>query len=406
MIQDSVTIPYDVSDVIEYMNEILRDDVQLSEIRVLGEVSKVTRSQAGHWYFTIKDAAAALNCVMYRGKQNGARLPEPGARVIVCGAMTIYAQRGEMQLIASAIELAGTGQVFLEFQRLKERLAALGYFDDARKRPVPEAARAIGIATSLNAAALRDIVRTLRMRWPLARVVIAHTLVQGGDAPLQIAQAIAWLNHAPDLDVILLARGGGAIEDLWAFNDPIVAEAMVRSRLPIVTGIGHETDFTIADFVADLRAPTPTAAAMVVSPDGAELRAQLQDDIAAMRGLMQARLEQRQADLATMRHRLGREHPGARLARDWRDLAATTAQMARRMRHRARVEGERLAGMAGQLHALSPLQTLARGYAAITRERDGAPVTSVAMVAPPEALAVRVRDGIIHAAVTATEPVL
>jgi exodeoxyribonuclease VII large subunit len=242
-------------------------------VRVRGEIGNLTRAASGHWYFTLKDSTAQVRCVMFRGRNALlAFAPREGDEVELRATVGLYEARGEYQLTVESMERAGQGRLFEEFMRLKQRLAAEGLFDDALKRPLPALPRAIGIVTSLQAAALRDVVTTLRRRAPYARLVVYPVPVQGEGAGAHIAAMLATASARNEVDVLLLVRGGGSIEDLWAFNEEVVARALRASRLPVVVGVGHESDITIADFAADLRAPTPTAAAELAAPEQAALR--------------------------------------------------------------------------------------------------------------------------------------
>ena len=401
MVMGSAAVQFlGVGEVVNYLRDLLEMDEQLQDIWVRGEVSQFMAAASGHWYFSLKDQDATLRCVAYR-KQNAAMLPiRSGQEIFVHGRLTIYAQRGEMQLIIDQIEDVGVGMLYRRFLALKAELEALGLFDAVRKRPLPVSPATIGVVTSANAAALRDIIKTLRLRWPLAQVVLAPTLVQGNEAPGQIVQAIKHLNHYGGVDVILIARGGGSIEDLWAFNDREVVLAIAGSAIPTITGIGHETDFTLADFVADYRAATPTAAAAAISPDIGGLRIAMQDVqlrlLAAIHDYMDALRTTTEEQL----HRLSREHPREHYERARRQMHEATLTLQRQMAHRTALEHERLSGAALRLQSLSPLLTMARGYAAITRDRDQAPITTIADVTPPEAITIRVRDGALAATVT------
>ncbi|HKD76640.1 MAG TPA: exodeoxyribonuclease VII large subunit, partial [Ktedonobacterales bacterium] len=240
-----------IGDVMRYLREVFEVDEGLQDLWVRGEISNFTRAASGHCYFSLKDEQATLRCVLFRG--NAARTSRlgNGMQVYAHGRMAVYEARGDMQLMIDAIEDAGIGMLYQRFLALKAELEEQGLFAPDRKRAIPTAPHVIGLVTSPDAAALRDIVRTLRLRWPLARVVLAPTLVQGETAAAEIARAIGRLNQHGEAEVIIIARGGGSIEDLWAFNEKVVAYAIAASRIPTVTGIGHEIDFTIADFVAD-----------------------------------------------------------------------------------------------------------------------------------------------------------
>jgi exodeoxyribonuclease VII large subunit len=293
-----------------------------------GEISNFTRAASGHCYFSLKDERAQVRCVFFR---NRAQLldwqPANGALVEVRATATLYEARGDFQLNVEFMRRAGLGALFEAFERLKRKLEAEGLFASERKRSLPPYPRTVGVVTSTRAAALRDVLTTLRRRMPSIRVIVYPTQVQGDDAARQIAAALAVAGRRAEVDVLILCRGGGSIEDLWSFNDETIARAIVASPIPVVTGVGHETDFTIADFVADARAPTPTAAAELVSPDGAAL---LRRVAASGSGLLRAArrgLERRMLDLDVLARRL--KHPGERLAQQTERLGQLQARLQR-----------------------------------------------------------------------------
>ncbi|HEY7832672.1 MAG TPA: exodeoxyribonuclease VII large subunit, partial [Ktedonobacterales bacterium] len=261
-----------VSELTRYLKDLLAEDPYMNDVWVRGEISGYTQAASGHRYFSLKDESAQLRCVMWRGSAAYAPPLRNGMAVVAHGRLSFYETRGECQLYVDAVEDAGIGLLHLRFEELKARLDAEGLFDDARKRPIPARPAVVGLVTSPTGAALRDMLRVLRARCPLVSVLLAPTLVQGEGAAERVAAAIDALNAHGAAEVIVVARGGGSLEDLWAFNEEPVARAIARSHLPVITGVGHETDFTIADFVADYRASTPTAAAIACVPDGAEWR--------------------------------------------------------------------------------------------------------------------------------------
>ena len=262
-----------VTDLTRYLRQVLESDPVLQDVWVNGEISNLSRPSSGHIYFTLKDAGAALKCVIWRSTMLKLRIDlQSGMAVEAHGQVSLYERDGAYQLYVDAVRPAGEGRLYQEFMRLKARLEAEGLFDEERKRSLPERPRRIGIVTSPTGAALQDMLNTLQRRYPLAEVLVAGAAVQGVEAPPEIVRGIRALNRLPGVDVILVARGGGSLEDLWAFNDERVVRAIVASRVPVVSGVGHETDFTLADFAADRRAPTPTGAAVMVTPDVADLK--------------------------------------------------------------------------------------------------------------------------------------
>jgi exodeoxyribonuclease VII large subunit len=388
-----------VSELTGYLKSLLEEDYSLQDTWVRGEITNYSQSGAGHRYFSLKDEYASLRCVLFRGHSFGAPSLRNGMAVLIHGHMSLYEARGDLQFYVDSVEDAGIGELHLRFEALKARLEAEGLFEAERKRALPRAPSVIGVVTSPSAAALRDIARTLRLRCPLSRVLLAPTLVQGDGAAEQVAAAIALLNAHAEAEVIILARGGGSLEELWAFNEEIVARAIVASAIPVVTGVGHETDFTIADFVADLRASTPTAAATAVVPDLRTWREELAQQQERADQAMSVYLYAQQGALGIRRHALDRASPRGRIlqARQRVDEARERAQ--RGMRSLLDVRRERLRGKAGRLHALSPLLTLSRGFALVRRVDDETLVTRVAQVAPGDPLLVRVSDGTFAAVV-------
>jgi exodeoxyribonuclease VII large subunit len=385
---------WSVSELTGYIQRLLEDDRGLRDVWVAGEISNLSRSPAGHVYFTLKDAAATLSCVLWRSAaERLAWQPKPGDATLAHGAVSVYAARGIYQLSVDQLLRAGLGDLHARFEQLREQLRAEGLFDAARKKPLPAFPRVVGVVTSPQAAALRDVLTILRRRFPLVRVVVAPTLVQGDAAPPQIASALRALDSHEEVDVLLLVRGGGSLEELWAFNDERVARAVASCRHPVVCGVGHESDFTIADLVADLRAPTPSAAAELVTPDQAELRQHLRTWRARLEGSAARRLEWARESLLRQQRALKRQSPRAWGAALPPLAAARGGGAGRAAVHTVALRRSGLTGLQARLEALSPLATLERGYAVVRRAETGTVVSSVGQVAPGDALAVRVRDG-------------
>ena len=301
---------WSVTELTHYVHDLLANDDNLQDVWVQGEVSNFSRPTSGHLYFTLKDSACSLRCVMWKNAALRQKvIPREGDALEVHGSLNVYEAAGQYQLYADLIRPAGEGALYREFLRLKARLEAEGLFAPERKRPIPRWPHRIGIVTSPTGAALRDILHTLTRRYPLVEVVLAPTQVQGDEAPAGIVAAIQALNRVAHPDVILVARGGGSIEDLWAFNDEGVARAIAASTAPVISGVGHETDFTIADFVSDLRAPTPTAAAELSTPDRADLLASLDDMSQRMARAMQSCLNSQRWKLNRIESRLALRSP-------------------------------------------------------------------------------------------------
>jgi exodeoxyribonuclease VII large subunit len=383
-----------------YMNEVLKSDEILRDVWVRGEISGC-KTYNGHCYFTLKDAEAKLACVFFKYARLRASAPDlrDGMAIAANGHVAFYERDGKLQLYVEAVEALGNGELFLRFEQLKKRLEAEGLFDAERKRPLPAQPSVIGIVTSPQAAALRDMLRVLHNRYPLARVILSPTTVQGAEAPAAIANALDLLNEHGEAEVIIVGRGGGSIEELWAFNEEVVARAIARSRIPVISGVGHETDHTIADFVADQRASTPTAAATAAVPDIADWQAAIQTYQADLSSLMEDYFSEKREELALAARDLQRLNPQFQLDRLRQRLDDATELMQTRMEHILTLRGERLRGVAMQLHALSPLLTVARGYAVARRDADQHIVTSIQQVQPGDDLTIQVTDGHIHAKV-------
>jgi exodeoxyribonuclease VII large subunit len=396
------SIVYSISGINAYIKELFGADDLLSDVWLSGEVSNFKQASSGHCYFTLKDAGASIRAIMWRTQAGQIRLPREGEAVVAHGYVSVYEPRGDYQFYVDKLEPGGTGWLWQEFQRLKERLDGEGLFEPARKRPLPPVPGRLGVVTSASGAALRDILRTLTTRWPLVDVVLAATAVQGDEAPVGIAGALAALNRwsaeYERLDAIILARGGGSLEELWAFNDERVARAIAASAVPVVSGIGHETDFTIADFVADLRAPTPTGAASAVVPD----RRDVVQQVAALRtrGEMRVtvRLGQAQSDLDGLLSRLTRLSPVLRLAQDRQHVDDLSRRALRALTSHLQTLRARLQGQQLFLAGLDPAGVLARGYALVSTP-DGIIVTSQSQVTAGDTVQVRVADGTFDAEV-------
>ena len=393
-----------VTQLSRYLKELLETDDILQNIWVQGEISGCKIYTSGHCYFTLKDTESQLQCVFFKNARLRSSAPDlrDGMGIAAYGRISFYERDGKLQLYVEGVELIGEGALFLRFEQLKARLAAEGLFDENRKRPLPSQPAVIGIVTSPQAAALRDMLRVLRSRYPLAKVILAPTLVQGSEAPASIAAAIELLNEQGEAEVIIVGRGGGSIEELWAFNEEIVARAIARSRIPVISGVGHETDFTIADLVADYRASTPTAAAAAAVPDIADWQIDLQTKQEELNELMVELLSDLGEKLERAQRDLQRANPRSLLDRRRQQLDDTAVLLQTRLQHILSLRGERLRGLALRLHALSPLITIARGYAVVRRDSDSAIVTSVQQTHPGDALTIQVADGSIPVEVRTT----
>ena len=395
MVQPSLFPPsaWTVTEVNRYLRDLLESDHNLGDLWVQGEISNLSRPRSGHIYFTVKDDQATLRCVMWRNTaQRLAFLPKDGDSVEVHGSVSVYEAGGQYQLYADAIKPLGEGALFQEFTRLKAKLEAEGLFDEDRKRPLPRWPKRIGIVTSPTGAALRDMINTLRRRYPLVEVIIAPTSVQGRDAPAGIVAGLRDLNRFAAPDVILLARGGGSIEDLWAFNDEGVARAIVDSVSPVITGVGHETDFTIADFVADLRAPTPTAAAELATPNRADLLIDLNETSRRFAQIVRSEIDEQRWQLNELANRLNRLSPEARIHNNHQRLDELSYRLSNSLSHYFDMQRAHLNATEQRLTDLNPQSVLSRGYAVVT-ESNGRNVRSVEQVSAGDSLHVQVSDG-------------
>ena len=384
---------WSVSDLTRYIRDLFEMDYRLQEVQVEGEISNFVRARSGHLYFTLKDKDAQLKCVMWRSSAEKLRFrPRDGDQISAEGRISVYEAGGAYQLYANRMTPAGRGNLALAFERLKAELAEEGLFNPEFKQPIPQFPRKIGIVTSADAAALRDILNVLRRRYPLVEVLIAPTLVQGTSAPPQIVRAIRWLDSRDDIDTIIVARGGGSIEDLWAFNNEDVARTVFNCQHPVISGVGHETDFTIVDFVADLRAPTPSAAAEVAVPDMGELQPYVRGLGHVLQTNMQDKLEQLNWQVNSFKRMLGNLSPQNLVRNSEQRVDELSLRLDNAMRRHLDQQQNRLAVAHAQLAAVSPQATLARGYA-IVRDSTGAVVRSTTQVSADDGLFVQVADG-------------
>ncbi len=397
-LQPEVPAPYSVSALTRHIRELIEGDPALADIWVVGEVSNVSTPRSGHMYFTLKDADATLRCVMWKPQVQRLRFPPRlGDAVEAHGRIGVFESGGQYQLYADDLRPAGQGALYQEFLRLKAKLESEGLFDPGRKRPLPAWPSTIGIATSPTGAALQDVLNTLRRRYPLVDVVLAPTPVQGLDAPPAITTALQSLEELKP-DLILLVRGGGSLEDLWAFNDEGVVRAVAACSVPVITGVGHETDFTLADFASDLRAPTPTAAAEMATPDRNELRQTLDERGQALERAAGNRLQTRQWALRELQSGLLRQSPRERLRRERQRTAEQSRRLNTSIQHRIRLQREQTGAFRARLGALNPLAILQRGYAVVS-DRQGRIIRSVAGVQKDDPIQARLHEGTLEAIV-------
>jgi exodeoxyribonuclease VII large subunit len=371
------------------------------DIWISGEVSNYTKASSGHMYFTLKDERSVIRTVLFKGHQKGIRFEiENGLKLIVHGSLSVFEKRGEYQIIADFAEPEGLGALQLAFEQLKEKLQKEGLFDESRKTPIPVFPDTIGVVTSETGAAIRDILNVIRRRHSGVRIIIYPTLVQGNEAAQSISRTIRKANDREEVDVLILSRGGGSIEDLWPFNEETVARAIFNSSIPIISGVGHEIDFTIADFVADVRAPTPSAAAELVVRNKmeliktyADLRRRLLD---TMTRFIQNRGEAlSRFSLDTLQDRIVRVLREKQMILDELTKLLSTAIQMHLSRLRSRFEK-----LVGQLDVLSPLATLSRGYSITSKMRDGKTVKSATDVEPGDTITTLLTDGTVYSRVS------
>ncbi|WP_337013986.1 exodeoxyribonuclease VII large subunit [Leclercia sp. AS011] len=423
---------------------------EIGQVWISGEISNFTQPASGHWYFTLKDNTAQVRCAMFRNSNRRVTFrPQHGQQVLVRASITLYEPRGDYQIIVESMQPAGEGLLQQKYEQLKAALSAEGLFDQQYKQPLPSPAHCVGVITSKTGAALHDILHVLKRRDPSLPVIIYPTAVQGDDAPGQIVRAIQLANARQECDVLIVGRGGGSLEDLWSFNDERVARAIFASQIPVVSAVGHETDVTIADFVADLRAPTPSAAAEMVSRNQLELLRQMQNGQQRLEMAMDYFLANRTRRFTQLHHRLQQQHPQLRLARQQTVLerlrqrmnlavdnqlkravsrqqrvtqrlnqqnpqpkiyrAQTRIQqleyrLAETVRARLSTTRERFGNAVTHLEAVSPLSTLARGYS-VTTATDGKVLKQTKQVKAGDMLTTRLSDGWVESEVKGVTPV-
>ncbi|MFD1121747.1 exodeoxyribonuclease VII large subunit [Methylophilus flavus] len=385
-----------VSDLTRLTKELLETSFPLFWIS--GEISNFTRAASGHWYFSLKDAKAQVRCVMFKGRNSLVEnMPREGDSIEARATVTLYEARGDFQLTIEFMQPAGLGRLYEAYEQLKQRLQAEGLFDQSRKKPIPADPHRIGVVTSPDAAALRDVLTAIRRRYPGMAVIIYPTPVQGKGSAELIANAIRQADQRQEVDTLLICRGGGSIEDLWSFNEEVVARAIADCRLPTISGIGHETDFTIADFVADLRAATPTAAAELACPDQSQLRSQLAQSQARLMRAMQSLLQKQAQTLDYLSRRL--ISPTQQLQQQKQSLQQWQHRLQLAMQHLLNKQLRRLDHFSTSLQQLNPHEVLARGYA-IVQKADGQPVTDVQQLVAQEPLRVTLHKGSANVVVT------
>ena len=383
----------------EYIRDRMDQDPMLTSVAVRGEISNYKMYPSGHHYFTLKDEGSALRCVMFKG--NALRLrfrPENGMKVIAMGKVSVFPRDGAYQLYCTAMAMDGVGDLYAAFEQLKKKLAAQGLFDPAHKKPLPKYPGTIGIITSSAGAAVHDMLRILRKRYPLSKVRLLPVRVQGVEAPGEIAAAIGYANYYKLADLLIVGRGGGSMEDLWAFNDERVAWAIYQSEIPVISAVGHEPDVTISDFVADLRAATPSNAAELAVPDQDALRQTLDSMNAAMAVALNRQLKAARQHLTMLSQSPALKSPTGYMEQKQKNLELLTNRLISAQNNQIHRKHQQFIALTSKLDAMSPLKVLTRGYA-MAQTQDGEVLKSVSQVERGERITVSLSDGKLSATV-------
>ncbi len=389
-----------ITQINEYIQKKMDADSLLSGLAVRGEISNYKQYPSGHHYFTLKDEGAALRCVMFKGNAMRLRFrPENGMKVIAMGKISVFPRDGAYQLYCTSMAMDGIGDLHAAFEQLKKKLAAQGLFDPAHKKPIPKYPGVIGIVTSSAGAALHDMLRILRRRYPLSQVRLLPVRVQGAEAPGEIAAAIGYANHFKLADVLIVGRGGGSIEDLWAFNDERVAYAIYQSKIPVISAVGHEPDVTISDYVADLRAATPSNAAELVAPDQDALRQTLDSFSSAMATSLNRQITNGRRHLRVLAASAALQSPEGYLNQRRNTVENLQNRLISAQKQQISRKNQRYIGLTAKLDAMSPLKVLTRGYA-MAQAADGTVIRSVTQVQPDEQMTISLADGKVEATVT------
>ena len=389
-----------ITQINEYIRSMMDSDALLAGLAVRGEISNYKMYPSGHHYFTLKDEGGALKCVMFKG--NALRLrfrPENGMKVIAMGKISVYPRDGAYQLYCSSLVLDGVGDLYAAFEQLKTKLAAQGLFDPAHKKPIPKYPGVIGIITSSAGAAVHDMLRILRKRYPLAEVRLLPVRVQGAEAPGEIAAAIGYANYYQLADLLIVGRGGGSIEDLWAFNDERVAQAIYHSQIPVISAVGHEPDVTISDFVADLRAATPSNAAELAVPDQDALRQNLDSISAVMANIVTRQLKNARRQLNILAQSPSLTSPEQYILQRKKALELLKGRVFTAQTRAIHAHKQRFIAATAKLDAMSPLKVLTRGYA-MAQDEEKNLVRSVKQTRPGDQLYISVSDGVLTTTVT------
>lgn len=380
-----------------YIQGKLDGDPMLGAVAVRGEISNYKLYPSGHHYFTLKDESSALKCVMFKGNATRLRFrPENGMKVLAMGKVSVFPRDGAYQLYCNAMAMDGVGDLYAAFEQLKKKLAFQGLFDQAHKKPIPKFPGTIGIITSSAGAAIHDMLRILRKRYPLTKVRLIPVRVQGAEAPGEIASAIRYANYYKLADLLIVGRGGGSIEDLWAFNDELVAHAIYQSDIPVISAVGHEPDVTISDFVADLRAATPSNAAELAVPDRESLSQTLDAMSTAMASALNRQLRSARQHLNVLSRSAALQSPTGYLEQRRQSLSGLKTRLVSAQRQNISLKKHRYVALTSKLDAMSPLKVLTRGYA-ITQKDDGTMLRSVSQVSAGDSIQIRLQDGALNA---------
>ena len=388
-----------ITQINEYIRGKMDSDLLLNQVAVKGEISNYKLYPSGHHYFTLKDEAAALKCVMFKG--NAVRLrfrPENGMKIIATGKISVYPRDGAYQLYCTGMSVDGIGDLYAAFEQLKKKLAAQGLFDPAHKKPLPKYPGTIGIITSSAGAAVHDMLRILRKRYPLSKVILLPVRVQGAEAPGEIAAAIGYANHYVLADLLIVGRGGGSIEDLWAFNDERVAYAIFNSQIPVISAVGHEPDVTISDYVADLRAATPSNAAELAVPDKEALIQNLDSYSAAMTAALNRQLQSARQHLNVLSRHPALQTPTGYLDQKQQQLTLLKNRLTAAENQIISKNSQKYIALTAKLDAMSPLKVLTRGYS-MSQKEDGTVLRSVRQIELGERITVSLSDGSLSATV-------
>lgn len=389
-----------ITEVNDYIRSMMDRDALLNSVAVKGEISNYKMYPSGHHYFTLKDDSAALKCVMFKGNAMRLRFrPENGMKVIAIGKISVYPRDGAYQLYCTAMTVDGVGDLHAAFEQLKKKLSAQGLFDPEHKKPIPKYPGTIGIITSSAGAAVHDMLRILRKRYPLTQVRLLPVRVQGAEAPGEIAAAIDYANRFALADLLIVGRGGGSIEDLWAFNEEIVAHAIYRSQIPVISAVGHEPDVTISDYVADLRAATPSNAAELAVPDQENLRQQLDAISMQLASALTRQVKTARNHWKLLSSSAALQSPEVYIQQQRKGVAHLQIRMIAAQSNSLHKCRQRFLSSTAKLDAMSPLKVLTRGYAMVS-SAQGDVIRSVKQIAVGNVLSVFLSDGVIHASVT------